>query len=150
MAWSYGLKFVPSIFALLLIYCTSLIDLCAQLADAEGSCYANYSTFDSCVWVYPSRNGSVVTTSLWSGWGDDFKQLHYKIQHCVALAFVLYLGKIFACKEESATFKFVEIFRTVFVSMSFIHRHSHFWQRNPFSNRLWIISSALVYVHLQK
>ena len=48
--------------------------------------------------------------------------------------YILVLASSFSC------------YLTVFISMSFIHRQYHLWQRNPFSNRLWVAICVLVWV----
>lgn len=88
VAWSYGLKFGPSMAVLLLCYGATLRQLCPLLAAASTPATPH------CHWVYPAAvNGSVAT--LWAGWDQPsgpHSNLHHQIQHGVALAFVVYLG----------------------------------------------------------
>lgn len=85
MTWSYGLKFLPSVLVLLVVYGATLLSLCSHVSpDCEMT--------SQCMWVYPSRNGTVAK-SAWSGWGErPHRHLLYTIQHSTALAFVVYLG----------------------------------------------------------
>ncbi|XP_057369494.1 transmembrane protein 94-like isoform X2 [Daphnia carinata] len=114
--WSYGLKFLPSMIILLIFYGASLLSLCSYV---NSDC----QMVSKCLWVYPSQNGTVLK-GLWSGWGEPaHEHLLYTVQHTTALAFVIFL---------------------VFISLSFVHRQYHFWQVNPFSNRLWIACCGVV------
>lgn len=72
---------------LLIVYGASLFTFCSYVSpDCE--------VVPHCLWVYPSRNGSVLK-GIWSGWGEPAHEpLLYLIQHGNALAFVVYLGSM--------------------------------------------------------
>lgn len=83
--WSYGLKFLPSMFVLLIVYGATLFSFCSYVSQ-------DCQTVSTCSWVYPSVNGTVLK-GVWSGWGEPIHQpLLYTIQLGNALAFVVYLG----------------------------------------------------------
>lgn len=86
VTWNYGFKFLPSLILLVAIFGTTLMSLCTEV---EG---LDCTDAPTCSWVYPARNGTVASGS-WSGWGDaaSWHSL-YTIQHCTAMAFVVYLG----------------------------------------------------------
>lgn len=70
---------------LLIFYGVSLLSLCSYVSP-------DCQMVSKCLWVYPSRNGTVLK-GLWSGWGEPVHEhLLYTMQQTTALAFVIYLG----------------------------------------------------------
>ena len=122
---------------LLAVYGASLFSLCSYVSP-------DCQTVPNCLWVYPSRNGTVVK-GLWSGWGEAaHRPLLYTLQHSTALAFVIYLGINYWLIVPFYHLKGKLYLYLVLISLSFVHRQHHFWQVNPFKNQLWIACSALV------
>ncbi|KAL7641431.1 UNVERIFIED_CONTAM: hypothetical protein RMT77_008571 [Armadillidium vulgare] len=86
------------------------------------SSFCEHSAGESCEYIYPANSSS---KESWGGWGKENSYSLNVVQKIVGLQLVLYF---------------------VIISVGFVHRMYQLWNRNPFTNIAWVLSSVLVIV----
>ena len=79
--WCYGLKFLPSVICIILVYTASLASLCGPLLEPPLSCSM----------IYPSDPNNL-NEPTWGGWNLHKKEFS-TAQHMALLVMVFHIGK---------------------------------------------------------
>ena len=77
VSWCYGLKFLPTIIAVVISQCVSFITLCPNYTKNGSECF----------YVYPEANDD----ASWGGWGNE-PNVILAVQHFALTIIVLHFG----------------------------------------------------------
>ncbi|XP_048482654.1 transmembrane protein 94 [Plutella xylostella] len=120
--WCYGCKFIPAVISIIVLYWRTLRAVCEQVSLATNA--------TQCWIVYPVNVGNYsseldLSTRSLHGWGDDFYDGYYLVQHIVMALTTVHL---------------------IVISLSFVHRQSSIWQKSFWSNKVWCITVVVILI----